>query len=195
LSDLLRRVAALTAVSVVGISLLAPLSARSATSVVAEADRILDAATHAPRLIADRGAAGRAASAAGTLTALAGSAGIEHLAPAAAELAPAVAPMHAQLVTVAVPVAQVAVARTTGSTVWDRLAQCESSGNWAIDSGNGYYGGLQFSYATWHGYGGGAFADYPNQATREQQIVVAERLRAVRGYQPWPACRVKLGLP
>ena len=192
--DLLRRVAALTAVSVVGISLLAPLSARSATSVVAEADRLLDAATHAPRLIADRGAAGRAASAAGTLAALAGGAGIENLAPAP-DTAPAVAPMQVELMTIAVPRPAAPVARTAGSDVWDRLAQCESSGNWAINSGNGYYGGLQFNYATWHGYGGGAFADYPHQATREQQIVVAERLRAVRGYQPWPACRIKLGLP
>ena len=75
------------------------------------------------------------------------------------------------------------------------LAKCESSGNWAANTGNGYYGGLQFSVATWNGYGGAEFAAYPHQATREQQITVAERLRAARGYQPWPACRAKLGLP
>jgi Transglycosylase-like domain len=80
-------------------------------------------------------------------------------------------------------------------SVWDRLAQCESSGNWAINTGNGYYGGLQFDYPTWHAYGGGEFAEYPHQATREEQIAVAERLHAARGFQPWPACRVKLGLP
>ena len=90
---------------------------------------------------------------------------------------------------------QVAAVYSDGGTVWDDLARCESSGNWATNSGNGYYGGLQFSYATWHGYGGGAYAEYPHQATREEQIAVAERLRDARGYQPWPACRVKLGLP
>ena len=82
-----------------------------------------------------------------------------------------------------------------GNTVWDALAQCESGGNWAINTGNGYYGGLQFSLGTWQGYGGAEFAAYPHEATREQQITVAERLRAARGYQPWPACRAKLGLP
>ena len=82
-----------------------------------------------------------------------------------------------------------------GSSVWDDLARCESGGNWAINTGNGYYGGLQFSYATWHAYGGGEFAEYPHHATREEQIAVAERLHAVRGFQPWPSCRVKLGLP
>ena len=81
------------------------------------------------------------------------------------------------------------------TSVWDDLAECESGGNWAINTGNGYYGGLQFSYATWHGYGGGEFAEYPHEATREEQIIVAERLRAARGYAPWPACRAKLGLP
>ena len=79
--------------------------------------------------------------------------------------------------------------------VWDQLAQCESGGNWAINTGNGYYGGLQFNLATWQSYGGGEFAAYPHEATREQQIIVAERLHAARGFQPWPACRVKLGLP
>ena len=78
-----------------------------------------------------------------------------------------------------------------GDTVWDALAQCESGGNWAINTGNGYYGGLQFSLAHVAGYGGGAYADYPHEATREEQIAVAERLRAARGYQPWPACRVE----
>ncbi len=113
---------------------------------------------------------------------------------------PASAPMEATLVSSATPPpapAAPAPAPVTysGSSVWDDLARCESGGNWAINTGNGYYGGLQFSYDTWHGYGGGEFADYPHQATREQQIVVAERLRAERGYAPWPACRTKLGLP
>ena len=83
----------------------------------------------------------------------------------------------------------------SGDSVWDDLAKCESGGNWSINTGNGYYGGLQFSYGTWHDYGGGEFADYPHQATRDEQIIVAERLRDDRGYAPWPACRAKLGLP
>lgn len=78
-----------------------------------------------------------------------------------------------------------------GSSVWDRLAQCESGGNWSINTGNGYYGGLQFNLSTWQSNGG---TGYPHQNTREQQIAVAERLHAARGFNPWPACADKLGL-
>ena len=84
---------------------------------------------------------------------------------------------------------------SSGGTVWDALAQCESGGNWAINTGNGYYGGLQFLQSTWLAHGGGAYAAYPHQASREQQIAVAERLRdAAGGYGPWPACAASLGL-
>lgn len=76
-------------------------------------------------------------------------------------------------------------------SVWDRLAKCESGGNWAINTGNGYYGGLQFNLGTWKSNGG---SGYPHQASREEQIRVAENLRAARGYAPWPACSAKLGL-
>jgi uncharacterized protein YabE (DUF348 family) len=80
-----------------------------------------------------------------------------------------------------------------GNTVWDRLAQCESGGNWAINTGNGYYGGLQFNVGTWRAYGG---TGYPHQASRETQIAVATRLRdATGGYGSWPGCAAKLGLP
>ncbi|NMH82700.1 transglycosylase family protein, partial [Pseudonocardia xinjiangensis] len=83
-----------------------------------------------------------------------------------------------------------------GDPVWDRLADCESSGNWAIDTGNGYSGGLQFDAATWREYGGGEFAAAAHRATREQQITVATRVRDDRGgYGSWPACARKLGLP
>ena len=76
---------------------------------------------------------------------------------------------------------------------WDKLAQCESGGNWAINTGNGYYGGLQFSLGTWRAYGG---TGYPHQASRETQIAVATRLRdATGGYGSWPGCSAKLGLP
>lgn len=71
-------------------------------------------------------------------------------------------------------------------SVWDRIAQCESGGNWSINTGNGYYGGLQFNLSTWRAYGG---QGYPHQNSREQQIAVAERLRdASGGYGAWPHC-------
>ncbi len=80
------------------------------------------------------------------------------------------------------------------SDTWDRLAQCESGKRWTINTGNGYYGGLQFSAGTWRAYGGEQFAPQAHRATREQQITVAERLLADRGWGPWPACSAKLKL-
>ncbi len=77
---------------------------------------------------------------------------------------------------------------------WDALARCESGGNWAINTGNGYYGGIQFDQGTWLANGGGAYAPLPHQATREQQIAVASKLQAARGWSPWPACSRSLGL-
>ncbi|WP_203567758.1 transglycosylase family protein [Aestuariimicrobium ganziense] len=80
---------------------------------------------------------------------------------------------------------------TASGSVWDRLAQCESGGNWAINTGNGYYGGLQFSLSTWRAYGGQGM---PHQNSREQQIAIAERVLAGQGWGAWPACTLKLGL-
>lgn len=77
---------------------------------------------------------------------------------------------------------------------WDRLAECESGGNWSINTGNGYHGGLQFSASTWQAHGGGEFAPTADQATREEQIVVAERTLASQGWGAWPACSAQLGL-
>ena len=77
---------------------------------------------------------------------------------------------------------------------WDRLAQCESGGDWNINTGNGYHGGLQFSAGTWQAHGGGEFAPTADQASREQQIVVAERTLASQGWGAWPACSSQLGL-
>ena len=71
--------------------------------------------------------------------------------------------------------------------VWDRVAACESGGNWSISTGNGYYGGLQFDNQTWLGSGGGAYAPRADLATREQQIAIANKVYAQRGLQPW-AC-------
>ncbi|WP_454226088.1 transglycosylase family protein [Propioniciclava flava] len=72
--------------------------------------------------------------------------------------------------------------------MWDRIAKCESTNRWNINTGNGYYGGLQFNLQTWRANGGTDFAAYPHQASREQQITVANRLYAKRGLQPW-GCR------
>ncbi|WP_257162643.1 resuscitation-promoting factor Rpf1 domain-containing protein [Corynebacterium cystitidis] len=77
---------------------------------------------------------------------------------------------------------------------WDRLAQCEAGGNWHINTGNGYHGGLQFSRSTWLAYGGGEFAPTADKATREQQIYVAEKTLAGQGWGAWPACSARLGL-
>lgn len=79
----------------------------------------------------------------------------------------------------------------SGNSVWDRLAACESGGNWSINTGNGYYGGLQFSLSSWRGVGG---SGYPHQASREEQIRRGEMLRASGGWGHWPACSAKLGL-
>ena len=71
---------------------------------------------------------------------------------------------------------------------WDGVAQCESGGNWSINTGNGYYGGLQFSQSTWEAYGGLEFAPRADLATKEQQIIVAERVLDGQGIGAWPTC-------
>ncbi|MDI3332026.1 MAG: transglycosylase family protein [Micrococcus sp.] len=76
-------------------------------------------------------------------------------------------------------------------STWDALAQCESSGNWSINTGNGYYGGLQFSPSTWQAFGGSGM---PHQASKAEQIRVAENTLAAQGWGAWPACSAKLGL-
>ncbi|SDS28639.1 resuscitation-promoting factor [Corynebacterium timonense] len=81
-----------------------------------------------------------------------------------------------------------------GGSVWDAIAACESGGNWSINTGNGYYGGLQFNAGTWAAYGGTAYAPTADQATREQQIAIAEKTQAAQGWGAWPACTAKLGL-
>jgi LysM repeat protein len=75
--------------------------------------------------------------------------------------------------------------------VWDRLAQCESGGNWSINTGNGYSGGLQFSQSSWRAVGGSGSA---HQASKSEQIARAEMLKARQGWGAWPACSAKLGL-
>jgi LysM repeat protein len=103
-----------------------------------------------------------------------------------AAVAPAAAPApHIQKPIPAVTVPSV------GTSVWDRLADCESSGNWSTNTGNGFYGGLQFTLSSWQAVGG---SGYPNYASKSEQIARAQKLQAVQGWGAWPACSIKLGL-
>lgn len=85
-------------------------------------------------------------------------------------------------------------AHAATASTWDRLAQCESSGNWHINTGNGFYGGLQFTSSTWQAYGGTRYASRADLASRSAQIAVAERVLDGQGWGAWPACSAKLGL-
>ena len=87
--------------------------------------------------------------------------------------------------------APAAESSSSGSGVWDQLAQCESGGNWSINTGNGYYGGLQFSQGSWNAAGG---SGSPANASREEQIRVAENLQSTQGWGAWPSCSSQLGL-
>ncbi|WP_149823356.1 transglycosylase family protein [Streptomyces tailanensis] len=77
--------------------------------------------------------------------------------------------------------------------VWDRIAQCESGGNWHINTGNGYYGGLQFAASTWRGFGGTAYAATADQASKSQQIAIATKVQRVQGWGAWPVCAARAG--
>jgi len=90
--------------------------------------------------------------------------------------------------------AGVATAHSASVSTWDAVAQCESSGNWSISTGNGYYGGLQFSPSTWAAYGGRAYASEASGATRAQQIAVAEKVLSGQGPGAWPVCGPRAGL-
>ncbi len=77
---------------------------------------------------------------------------------------------------------------------WNRLAGCESGGNWHINTGNGYYGGVQFNAGTWLAYGGGKYASRADLASRSEQIIIAEKVLKNQGWGAWPACSASLGL-
>ncbi|KAF4408672.1 transglycosylase family protein [Streptomyces lycii] len=79
-------------------------------------------------------------------------------------------------------------------STWDKVAECESSGDWSINNGNGFYGGLQFTQSTWEGYGGTEYASRADLATKDQQIAVAEKVLEGQGPGAWPVCSVKAGL-
>jgi len=114
--------------------------------------------------------------------------------PADAVVEPVAAPVPAS--TQATPVVRsaaprVAAAPVATGSVWDQLAACEAGGNWAINTGNGYYGGLQFTASSWRAVGGSGL---PSDASREEQIQRGEMLLARQGWGAWPACAAKLGL-
>ncbi|MFF8846637.1 transglycosylase family protein [Streptomyces sp. NPDC015127] len=93
---------------------------------------------------------------------------------------------------IAAPVLGATSASAATASEWDAVAQCESGGNWSINTGNGYYGGLQFSASTWAAYGGTAYASTADQASKAQQIEIAEKVLAGQGKGAWPSCGVGL---
>ncbi|MCX5406800.1 LysM peptidoglycan-binding domain-containing protein [Streptomyces sp. NBC_00335] len=95
-------------------------------------------------------------------------------------------------VAVAAPLMAAGTASAATASEWDRVASCESGGNWSINTGNGYYGGLQFSSSTWAAYGGKAYASQANQASKSQQIAIAEKVLKGQGKGAWPSCGVGL---
>jgi hypothetical protein len=102
------------------------------------------------------------------------------------------APATAPATVPSAPVAPTATTATgTPVSTWDKVAQCESGGNWATSTGNGFHGGLQFTASTWRSFGG---SGVPHEASRTEQIAVAERVLAAQGWKAWPACSRKLGL-
>lgn len=94
-------------------------------------------------------------------------------------------------IAVGAPLAMAGTADAAPAGVWDRLAQCESSGDWSANTGNGFSGGLQFTPSTWKAFGGEGRA---HDASRAEQIAVAERVLSGQGWKAWPACSAELGL-
>ncbi|MDT7567416.1 MAG: resuscitation-promoting factor RpfA, partial [Pseudonocardiales bacterium] len=94
---------------------------------------------------------------------------------------------------VSAPLVTAGQAQAAPDNVWDRVAQCESGGNWGISTGNGFQGGLQFTQSTWRSFGGSQFASTANRASREEQIVIAEKVLAGQGWNAWPVCSRKAG--
>lgn len=94
----------------------------------------------------------------------------------------------------ATPMALAAPAQAATTAQWEAVAECESGGNWSTNTGNGYYGGLQFSDGTWDAYGGEAYAATADNATRAQQIAIAEKVLDGQGWGAWPTCSQRAGV-
>jgi nucleoid-associated protein YgaU len=88
----------------------------------------------------------------------------------------------------ALPIVGMTAAHAATEEQWDHVAECESGGNWHINTGNGYYGGLQFTQGTWSNYGGGVYASRADLATRGEQITIANKVQAAQGWGAWPVC-------
>ncbi|MFB0618457.1 transglycosylase family protein [Streptomyces sp. AGS-58] len=95
---------------------------------------------------------------------------------------------------IAIPLLGAASAHAADGTTWDKVAECESGGSWSADTGNGYFGGLQISQDDWAKYGGSQYAASADQASRSQQIAVAEKILAAKGTTPWATCALLSGL-
>ena len=95
---------------------------------------------------------------------------------------------------IAMPLIGATSAHAASVSTWDRVAQCESGGDWSINTGNGYYGGVQFSASTWAAYGGTRYAPTANLASEGQQISIAEKVLASQGPGAWPVCGPEAGL-
>ncbi|WP_042403505.1 transglycosylase family protein [Streptacidiphilus carbonis] len=95
---------------------------------------------------------------------------------------------------IALPLIAATSASAASVSTWDKVASCESGGDWSINTGNGYYGGLQFSASTWSAYGGSQYASTADHATKGQQISIAEKVLASQGPGAWPVCGPKAGL-
>ncbi|MEV7417934.1 transglycosylase family protein [Streptomyces sp. NPDC089919] len=100
----------------------------------------------------------------------------------------------APIAALTLPLATAAPASAASVATWDKVAQCESSGNWSINTGNGYYGGLQFAASTWEAFGGTRYAPYAHQATKKEQILVGEKVLAEQGVGAWGNCGPAAGL-
>jgi resuscitation-promoting factor RpfA len=95
---------------------------------------------------------------------------------------------------IGIGLAGAAPAEAATTTVWDRVAKCESGGNWKINTGNGFYGGVQFSASTWKAYGGKTYGSQAHLATKAEQIAIARRVLAGQGPGAWPTCSRRAGL-
>lgn len=94
----------------------------------------------------------------------------------------------------AIPIVGAGTAQAADAHTWNKVAACESSGNWSINTGNGFFGGLQFTRSTWAAYGGTAYAARADLATKDQQIAVAEKVLKGQGPGAWPVCSQRAGL-
>ncbi|MFJ3304883.1 transglycosylase family protein [Streptomyces sp. NPDC086549] len=112
----------------------------------------------------------------------------KHRRPSKAKATRAIALAGVTGAAIAAPLMASGTASAATASEWDAVAQCESGGNWAINTGNGYYGGLQFSASTWAAYGGAKYAGTADKATKAQQIEIAEKVLAAQGKGAWPVC-------